>query len=137
MNLERNYIKYRPEAYRERMPIFWWVSKLAHIRFIIREITSVFVAAFAVELLLVVRSIYTGPQAYTSFLAWLQTPLSLSLHLIGFLFVLFHSFTWFNLAPKALVIRVGKLRIPDAAILAGNFFGWIAFSALLGWVILR
>ena len=136
MNQRTIYFKYHPQVYRERMPIFWWVSKLAHIRFIVRELTSVFVAAFAVELLTVVRSIYTGPQAYASFQAWLQTPLSLALHLIGFLFVVFHSVTWFSLAPKAMVLRVGSLRIPDGAIVAGNVFGWIVFSLLLSWIVL-
>ena len=137
MKREASYSKYRPEPYRERMPIFWWVNRWAHIRFIARELTSVFVAAFAIELLLLVRSVYAGPQAYALFLVWLQAPLSLALHAVGFLFVAFHSFTWFNLAPKALVIRVGKLRIPDAAIVGGNFFGWIVFSVVLAWLMLH
>ncbi len=137
MNRDTAYSKYHPNAYRDRTPIFWWVGRWIHVRFIARELTSVFVALFAVELLLFVRALSSGPEAYGSFLTWLQTSLSLVLHFIGLLFVLFHSITWFNLAPRAMVIRVGKIRIPDALIVAGNFFGWIAVSALLVWVILR
>jgi fumarate reductase subunit C len=136
MSRDTTYSKYQPNVYRERMPIFWWVSRLAHIRFITRELTSVFVASFAIELLFLVRDVYAGPQAYALFVVWLQTPLSLALHGVGFLFVVFHSFTWFNLAPKAMVIRVGTIRIPDMAIVVGNFLGWIVFSLLIAWIIL-
>lgn len=136
MNLNTSYSKYQPKVYHERTPIFWWIHRWVHIRFIARELTSVFVALFAIELLFFVRAIYAGLESYASFVSWLDTPLSLVLHAIAFLFVIFHSVTWFNLAPKALVLKLGTKQIPGTAIVAANFLSWIVLSILLVWLIL-
>ena len=130
------YKKYRPRVYSKRMPIFWWVSKWPHTRFILRELTSVFVAFYAIVLLLHVRSLAAGPEAYANFMAWLQTPLALALHTVALVMVLYHSITWFSLAPKAMVLRVGSKRIPGWAIAGANFAAWGVFSAALAWIIL-
>jgi len=122
--------------YRKRMPIFWWVRKWPHARFILRELTSVFVAFYAIVLLLHVRALSAGPEAYADFMAWLQTPLALILHAIALVMVLYHSITWFSLAPKAMVLRVGSKRIPGWAIAGANFAAWGVFSAALAWIIL-
>ncbi len=118
------------------MPIFWWARKWIHVQFITRELTSVFVAFYAIELLFLLRTLTLGPESYDAFLAWLQTPLALGLNTIALLMILFHSITWFNLAPKALVIRVGEVRIPPVAIAGSNYIGWVVFSAALTWFIL-
>ena len=118
------------------MPIFWWVRKWVHVRFITRELTSVFVAAYAIVLLLQIRALAQGADAYTSFTEWLKNPVVIVLHGIGFLFVIFHSITWFNLAPKALVLRFGKKRIPNILIIMLNYIAWGVFSAVMVWIIL-
>ena len=130
------YRKYRPKVYRERMPIFWWIRKWPHTRFILRELTSVFVAFYVIVLLLHVRSLSAGPEAYADFMAWLQTPLALALHTVALAMVLYHSVTWFSLAPKAMVVRVGHTRIPGWAIAGANFAAWGVFTAVLAWIIL-
>ena len=130
------YTKYHPKWYRRRIPIFWWVHRRAHTRFILRELTCIAVAFYALVLLFFVRAVAQGPDAYASFMSWFETPLAIILHAIVFAFVLFHSITWFNLAPKALVFRVGKNRIPDAMIAASNYVAWIVISTTLAWIIL-
>lgn len=118
------------------MPIFWWVGKRAHVHFIVRELTSVFVAFFAVELVLLLRALGEGPAAYAAFLDWLASPLALVLHGLAFAMLLFHSVTWFNLAPKALVLRVGKTRVPAWAVAGANYAAWVVVSVVLAWIIL-
>jgi len=118
------------------MPIFWWVRKWVHARFVLRELTSLSVAFYALVLLFHIRALSQGPEAYASFSAWLRTPGFIVLHAIAFLFVIFHSVTWFNLAQKALVIRVGKTRIPGSVIVGVNYFAWAVFSLAMAWMIL-
>lgn len=115
------------------MPIFWWVRKWVHTRFILRELTSLSVAFYALVLLFHIRALSQGPEAYTNLLANLQTPVAIIVHAIAFLFIVLHSITWFNLAPKAMVIRIGKKRIPGAVIAASNYLAWIIFSAAIAW----
>ncbi len=131
-----SYTKYHPKRYRKRIPIFWWVHKWSHAKFILRELTSLSVAFYALVLLFQIRALSQGQEAYAHFLDLLNTPVSVVLHGVAFVFVLFHSITWFNLAPKALVLRVGNRRIPDALIKALNFIGWIFFSCVIAWIML-
>ncbi len=130
------YRKYYPRLYRKRVPIFWWVHRWVHMRFILRELTSVFVAFYAIVLLLHVRSLAVGPEAYDAFQAWLASPLALVLHAVAFVMVLFHSITWFNLAPKAMVVRLGERRLPGWMIAGANYAAWGVFSVVLAWILL-
>ncbi|MEE2708051.1 MAG: fumarate reductase subunit C [Gemmatimonadota bacterium] len=136
MSQSPQYTQHHPKWYRHHIPIFWWVHKWVHIRFILREITSVFVAFYALVLLFHFRAITQGPEAYANFLTWLGTPGAIVLHGVAFVFLIFHSVTWFNLAPKAMVFHVGSTRIPDMVIIISNYAGWVVFSAAIAWILL-
>jgi fumarate reductase subunit C len=137
MMRDHEYSRFQPKSYNTRMPIFWWIRKWAHIKFITRELTSVPIALYAIVLLIHIRAVATGPEAYADFLAVLRTPISIALHAVTFLCVIFHSITWFNLAPKALVIRLRNKRLPAALISAINYVAWIIFSATIAWIFLK
>ena len=136
-NQNPRYTKYHPKWHRAKIPIFWWIHKLPHIRFIARELTSVAVALYACVLLFQIVAVADGPEAYARFLAWLKTPFSVFLHAVAFLFVLFHSITWFNLAPKALVVSLGNKRVPPVAIVALNYAAWLILSLAISWILLK
>ncbi len=136
MNAKPRYVKYHPKLYRKRMPILWWTKKWVYSKFILRELTSVFVAFYAVMLLMQVSAMARGSDSYDAFLQWLQTPGSLILHFIAFLFLLFHSFTWFHLARKAMVVRLGNYTIPGEAITASHYIAWIIISAIISLILI-
>lgn len=136
MNQDRNYSRFQPKPYYTRMPIFWWIHKWPHLKFIARELTSVPVALYAIVLLFHIRAIYSGAETYAHFQALLREPISIILHAAAFLALIFHSITWFNLAPKALVIRLGRKRLPGALIAISNFIVWIAVSFVIAWIFL-
>ena len=60
-----------------------------------------------------------GPDAHGRFRELLESPAVLIFHGIVFIFLLFHSITWLNLAPKALVVRT--LAIYDGELAAMGF----------------
>ena len=131
-----SYTKYHPKWYRKRIPIFWWMHKWVHAKFILRELTSLSVALYALVMLFQIHALSQGPEAYARFLALLQSPVSIIVHLIALLSMLFHSITWFNLAQKAIVVRLGKKPLPGAAITASNYLAWIVISAVIAWILL-
>ena len=94
---------------------------------------SVFVAWFVLYLLLLVRAIGQGALAYQEFLTWSASPVVLMGNLVSFLFILFHAITWFNLAPKAIVVRLGRTRVPGFLIAASNYAAWAVVSASIVW----
>lgn len=130
------YRRHRPEAYRRRMPIFWWLRRLSYTKFISRELTSLGVAYAAVLLVVQAAAVRQGEAAYAAFLAWLHDPWTVALHSVVLLVLLFHTVTWLNLAPKALVIRLGGRRVPDLAVVAAHYLAWGTVSALVFWLLL-
>ena len=128
---------YHPKWYRRRVSVWWWLENRSYATFVLRELTSVFVAFFALVLLAGVRAVASGPKGYARFLARLETRPFLVLHVVALAFVLFHSITWFGLAPKAMVVRLGGKRVPDAAIAGANYAAWAVLSAGVAWLLLR
>jgi fumarate reductase subunit C len=118
------------------MSTWWWWKRASHLVFILRELSSVFVAWFVVFFLLLVSAVGRGEDAYREFLSWTGSPGILLVNLVGLLFVLFHAITWFNLAPRAIVVWLGGKRVPGAWIAAANYAAWTLVSALVAWVIL-
>jgi succinate dehydrogenase subunit C len=129
--------EYLPKTYHARMSTYWWLARWPYLKFILRELSSVFVAWFVIETLLWIRALERGPAEYAAFELWLQNPLVVALNVVTFLFVFFHAITWFNLAPKAMAVRMGGRRVPGALIAAPNYAAWIVISAALTWLLLR
>ncbi len=92
-------------------------------------------AFFAVVYLWQLRAVAQGPEAYAQFLARLQRPLFLALDTVAFLFVIFHAITWFNLTPKAMVVRLRGKRVPDWVILGSNYAAWLVLSGLVAFML--
>ena len=126
-----------PRWYRRRMSTYWWLERWPYLKFVAREISCVFVAWFVVLTLLLVRAVHHGPAAYAEYQEWLRSPLLLAWNTVSLLFVLFHTVTWFNLSPRALVIRVAGQRVPDFWVAAPNFVAWAAVSLVIAWLLLR
>jgi fumarate reductase subunit C len=137
MSAEPHYTLYHPRWYRRRVSVWWWLQNRSYTGFVLRELTSVFVAFFAVVYLWQLRALAQGPEAYGQFLARLKAPLLLALDTVAFLFVLFHAITWFNLAPKAMVVRLRGKRVPDWVIVGLNYAAWLVLSVAVAFVMLR
>lgn len=137
MSAGPQYTLYHPRWYRRRVSVWWWLQNRSYAGFVLRELTSVFVAFFAVVYLWQLRALTQGPEAYELFLARLSTPLFLALHAVSFLFVLFHAVTWFNLTPKAMVVRLRGKRVPDWVIVGLHYAAWLVLSGVVVLALLR
>jgi len=131
------YTPYHPRWYRRRVSVWWWLESRSYRGFVLRELTSVFVAFFALVLLWQIRALGQGPEAYARILARLRSPLFVTLDVLALAFVLFHSITWFNLAPKAMVVRLQGKRLPDLLIAGANYGAWVVLSAAVAAILLR
>ena len=132
-----NPTEYLPKSYHPRVSTYWWLTRWVYLKFILRESSAVFVAWTVVLTLLQIRALARGPADYAEFQNWLRSPLLLALNAVSLLFVVFHAVTWFNLAPKAMVIRLRGKRLPNLAISAPNYAAWVVLSAAITWILLR
>lgn len=124
-------------SYQRPLPMLWWLRTPAYVRFVIRELTSVFIAAYLILFLILLLRIKAGPAAYAAYLRWLASPAVLGLHVIALAAALYHTITWLNLTPLALVVRVSGRRVPAAAIIAVNVAAWLLISIFVAWLTLR
>jgi len=136
MSGNAGYTEYHPRWYRARMSTYWWLWQRSYLKFILRELSSVFVAFWVVVTLLQVRALARGPESWERFQSSSKAPLFLALSAMTFLFVLFHAITWFNAAPQAMVVRVRGKRIPGIFVAAANYIAWLAASGLVAWFVL-
>lgn len=137
MNQTPIYSEYHPRWYRKRVSTYWWTQQWSYLKFTLRELTSLSVAYFVVIMLLQIAALNRGPDAYARFHEWLKTPVAIVLNVIALLFALFHTITWFNLAPQAMPVRVRGKRLPDWIVAAPNYVAWALISAVVVWLIVK
>jgi len=125
------------KPYVRPMPATWWLKRTPYLLFMLRELTSVFIAAYVVLFLVMIRRLSEGQAAYELFLNGLRSPLAISFHVVALAFALFHTITWFHLTPKAMAVRIGEERVPPALIIAPNYVAWVVVSAAVAWILLR
>ena len=130
------YRPYYPRWHRKRVPVFWWLRKRSYAAFICRELTSIFVAYSAIMLVLLVLAMDRGDAAYGQMMDFLAIPVVVVAHVIVLLIVLFHTITWLNLAPMAIVVKLGDRKVPPAAILIGHYAAWLVSTVVVVWLLL-
>ena len=130
------YHVHHPHWLRRRISTYWWLERKPYVVFILRELSSVFVAWFVVYLLMLVNAAAHGAGAYGRFLEWSARPLVLVLNVVTLFFIGFHAITWFNLAPKAMVVRIRGKRVPPVLIAGSNYAALVVASVVVAWLLL-
>jgi fumarate reductase subunit C len=122
--------------YKPRVSRLWWLRRRSYLVFVVRELSSVFVAWFVVFLLLLVRAVSQGEREYQRFLDLSANPWMLALNVITLFFVVFHTVTWFDATPQAIVVRLRGRRVPARLILILHYAAWILLTGITVWIVL-
>src|SRR5215217_1644280 len=69
-----------PTTYRQPVSRLWWLKKRTYFLFVMRELSSIFVAWFSVFLMIMVFSIGRGEASYQKFLNWAASPVVIDQH---------------------------------------------------------
>jgi fumarate reductase subunit C len=123
--------------YRRPVPVLWWTRKRTYFVFVMRELSSLFVAWFVVYLLLLLRAIGQSDTAYQHFLDGADAPWIVVVNVVALAFLTLHTVTWFLLTPKAVVLRLRSRVVPAWLIIVSQYVGLVAFSALMLWLVAR
>ncbi len=126
----------KPRPYVRPIPWTWWLKRPAYTKFMVRELSSAAIAAYALFLLVLVCSARDVASFHGVYEA-LRSPASVVLHVVVLAFSLFHTVTFFNLTPRAIVVRVGEDKVPDDVIRWAHYFGWALVSAALLFLVTR
>jgi fumarate reductase subunit C len=130
-----------PKPYVRPIPATWWLKNRAYFWFMMRELTAVFVAVYCVLLLYMLWEIKTSSNpgiAYEDILTCLQTSKwSLIFHFFAFVAAMYHTFTWFSLVPKVMVVRLGEEKVPPIVLVLAHWLLWLIITAGLLWFVFR
>jgi len=109
----------------------------AYRLFILREISSVFNAIYAVLLAVLVYQLHGSKAAYEETLSVIWSMPMLLLHLVAIAFAVLHTITWFNATGTAIVVRRGEERLPDWALAVPTYAAWMIASGAVIWLLSR
>ena len=106
----------------------WWLKHPRYMRYMSREVTCIFIGAFALLLLCTVERLSNGQAAYESFIAALQGPLAIGGLVLVLGFALHNATSWFNVTPKALPVQIGEEFLAGKYIIGAHYAVWIVAS---------
>lgn len=115
----------------------WWRKDPYFVRYMIRESSSVFLAIYAVILLVGLFRLTQGEAAFDAWRGALTNPASIVFHWLALLTVGYHAYTWWKVAPKtAPDIRIAGRALPELVITGGGWLATIGTSVLI-YIIVR
>lgn len=109
----------------------WYFRQPRYLRYMSREVTCIFIGAFALLLLCAVQRLSQGQAAWESFLAALEGPWSALGLVVILVFAVHNTTSWFNVTPKAMPVQIGEEFLPGRFIVAAHYVAWILVSLLV------
>ena len=105
----------------------WWTRNPYYVWYMVRELSSVLITVYALVLLWGLFRLSQGEVRFEDWLESQSRPWALAFHIVTFVAVLYHSWTWFKIMPRTMPL----LPIPNKAIIAGGLTAWALCSAAL------
>ena len=124
-------------TWRRPISTWWWLRKRTYFVFVMRELSSLFVAWFVLFLLLLVRAVGRGEAAYEDFLDWAASPVVVVINVVAFAFIVLHTVTWFSLTPQAMALQVRGKPVPAWLVIGAQYAGLAVVSAFVWWLVTR
>ena len=95
----------------------WWKRNPFFMRYMAREVTALFVAAYALVLQAGLVWLSQGHDAFEQWLDGMRSPLSIAFHLVLLAIFVYHTYSWFTIMPKTMApVVVGGKRLSNATI---------------------
>jgi fumarate reductase subunit C len=116
------------KLYHRKMPATWWLKKKSYFLFMLRELSSVFIALFLLVYLYQIYQLTQGSEAYVTFTRRLSSPGWIFFNLIALLFAVYHSVTWFQSSAVVLPVRLGERLVPRQIVTALHIGAWVVVS---------
>jgi fumarate reductase subunit C len=117
--------------YMRKVERSWWLRQPRYVRYMVRELTSLFVGLYCALLVVGLVRLSQGPAAWDGFVAAISSPLGVVFQLLCLVFALYHSVTWFALTPKAMPLMVKGEPVPGVVIVGAHYIAWAMVSIVV------
>lgn len=93
--------------YKPVMSKFWYLKHPSYRLYMLREMSSVFICFWTLNLLCGLGKLTQGSDAWAQWLAQQTHPLMILFSIVTLALALYHSITWFKAVPQVMRIQVG------------------------------
>jgi fumarate reductase subunit C len=108
----------------------WWVKNPFYRWYMLREMSCVFITAYALVLLWGLARLSQGRAPYEAWVQALSSPAALLFHAVTLGLVIYHAWTWFKIMPKTLP----RIPLSDRTVVVSGVSAVILVSAVLLWI---
>ena len=116
-------------------PTTWYMRNGRYKRYMLREVTCLFVGFYCFLTIWGLASLAGGPGSWNGFLQSQQNLPMLVFHAVSLIyFLVYMTFDWFKLAPKAMPLQLGEQKLPDRVIVIGHYAAWIVVTLFVFWL---
>ena len=114
----------------------WYMRNGRYKVYMLRELTSLLVGFYTFLTIYALAVLATDSESvWNTFLASQQHSSMVLFHTIALLyFLLYQTFPWFKLAPKAMPVQWGEKILPGRYIVMGHYLAWVVVSAVVFWL---
>jgi fumarate reductase subunit C len=109
----------------------WWLDQPRYVRYMAREMSALFIGIYVLIIMAGLFSLSRGEAAYKAFLESAEGPVGLIFAIVAMVFAVYHTYTWFQVTPKAMPLMIGNKRLPGVFIVAAHWLGFFVVSAAL------
>lgn len=120
-------------SYKPTLTRSWWLKHRFFVLYMLREGT-------VLPLVFLLCSLTAGAFAMQSaeqFAHWqrfMAAPWVVAVHALAFIAALYHAFTFFQLFPRVMPIRIGTKLVPPAIMVVGQWLAVVAVIAVFLWL---
>jgi len=114
----------------------WYMANARYRRYMLREVTCLLVGLYCTLLIWALAALSSGsPERWAAFLAAQQNTAWIVFHAVALVyFLIYMTFDWFKLAPKAMPVQLGENKLPGGVIVIGHYAAWIVVTLVVFWL---
>jgi fumarate reductase subunit C len=109
----------------------WYFKHPRYLRYMSREVTCIFIGAFALLMVCALERLSKGQAAYEAFLAAIMGPWSALGLAVILAFAVHNAISWFNVTPKALPVQIGEEFLAGKYIIGAHYAVWAITSLVV------
>ena len=113
----------------------WYLGNARYRRYMLREVTCLLVGVYCLLLIWALAALASGSaDRWDAFLASQQNTAMIVFHAVALVYYLVYmTFDWFKLAPKAMPVQLGEKKLPASAIVIGHYAAWVVVTLIVFW----
>ena len=124
------------QAYRRKHSWAWWMSNRHYQIYMLRELSAIFHALWAIRQIRQLRRLNQGEQSYNQYVRSRRGLGWTAFNALGAAFGLLHAYTWLKLMGSLDLVKIGDRKAPADKVAIGAFGSWGLISAVLALVLL-